>query len=415
MIRGLRVSIVAGQVGKTPLEVTQSFIFYEAYRLAMRGIEVHIVRSKIEKDSKSYGIYYHGLEKMYDAEAIWSFMKNISHYPPMSLLRKPTSIYWENLYAINVSKIVEKYNINLIHAHFAYPEGWCALLAKLASNSKLPLVITVHGYDINVLPEYRYGARLNRYDDVKIRNALRHADYVIAVSKDLAMKASKLGARNVIYIPNGVDTKMFNPLIGSVEREKVEDLKRRWGLEDADVIVGFFRHLKPWYGAHYIPLISKLVIQNLDAKIKFVLAGDGDPKYIGLLYRLISRLSLKPNIIYVGQVPRTLMPLAYQVADIVINTSLTDGMPPSTLEAMASGKPVVSFASGGNRDLIIDDYNGYVIQLRNYRDFASKLLYLIENPSEVKRMGLNSRKLAEERYDLEKRVNKIINLYKSLI
>jgi len=411
----MKVLLVSSSVRLSRSEQAYSFIYEEIIRLIHQEIEVHIARSKTGSPHCYNKVCVYDFEKR-DLQMVKSYISLLNVISSANAsIHNVYNIYKELLYIQHINRLIKEIEPHIIHAHFAYPEGWCALLAKFASNSKLPLVITVHGYDINVLPEYRYGARLNRYNDVKIRNALRHADYVIAVSKDLAIKASKLGARNVIYIPNGVDTKMFNPLIGSVEREKVEDLKRRWGLEDADVIVGFFRHLKPWYGVHYIPLISKLVIQNLDAKIKFVLAGDGDPKYIGLLYRLISRLSLKPNIIYVGQVPRTLMPLAYQVADIVINTSLTDGMPPSTLEAMASGKPVVSFASGGNRDLIIDDYNGFVIQLRNYRDFASKLLYLIENPSEVKRMGLNGRKLAEERYDLEKRVNKIINLYKSLI
>jgi glycosyltransferase involved in cell wall biosynthesis len=411
----MKVLLVSSSVRLSRSEQAYSFIYEEIIRLIHREIEVHIARSKTGSSHCYNKVCVYDFEKR-DLQMVKSYISLLNVISSANAsIHNIYNIYKELLYIQHINRLIKEIEPHIIHAHFAYPEGWCALLAKFASNSKLPLVITVHGYDINVLPEYRYGARLNRYNDVKIRNALRHADYVIAVSKDLAMKASKLGARNVIYIPNGVDTKMFNPLIGSVEREKVEDLKRRWGLEDADVIVGFFRHLKPWYGVHYVPLISKLVIQNLDSKIKFVLAGDGDPKYIGLLYRLISRLSLKPNIIYVGQVPRTLMPLAYQVADIVINTSLTDGMPPSTLEAMASGKPVVSFASGGNRDLIIDDYNGFVIQLRNYRDFASKLLYLIENPSEVKRMGLNSRKLAEERYDLEKKVNKIIKLYKSLI
>jgi glycosyltransferase involved in cell wall biosynthesis len=410
----MKVLLVSSSVRLSRSEQAYSFIYEEIIRLIHQEIEVHIARSKTGSSHCYNKVCVYDFE-IRDLQMVKSYISLLNVISSANAsIHNIYNIYKELLYIQHINRLIKEIEPHIIHAHFAYPEGWCALLAKFASNSKLPLVITVHGYDINVLPEYRYGARLNRYNDVKIRNALRYADYVIAVSKDLAMKASKLGARNVIYIPNGVDTKMFNPLIGSVEREKVEDLKRRWGLEDADVIVGFFRHLKPWYGVHYVPLISKLVIQNLDSKIKFVLAGDGDPKYIGLLYRLISRLGLKPNIIYVGQVPRTLMPLAYQVADIVINTSLTDGMPPSTLEAMASGKPVVSFASGGNRDLIIDDYNGFLIQLRNYRDFASKLLYLIENPSEVKRMGLNSRKLAEERYDLEKRVNKIINLYKSL-
>jgi len=411
------IAIIASSISKNPNEVAQSFIFDEAYRLAKRGFEIHIVRAEVEKDSIAYGMYFHGIEKSVDFQVLNLIIraKVYLHYPLDLLLENPIRIYREGLYALYISKVINKYNIDLVHAHFAYSEGWCALLAKLASNSKIPFVITVHGYDINVLPEYGYGIRLNPRLDTKVRTALRHADCVIAVSKDLASKVEELGAKNVIYVPNGVDTRMFNPLVSVIEKEKVEDFKRKWGVEDADITIGFFRHLRPWYGAHYIPLIARLVTKNTNAKVKFVLAGDADPKYMKLLYELILRLDLRASVIYIGKIPRTQMPLAYQAVDIVINTSLIDGMPPSTLEAMASGKPVVSYASGGNKELIIDKYNGFLIQVGNYRDFALKLLYLVENPSELKKMGLNGRRLAEEKFDIEKRIDKIINIYKTLI
>ncbi|MEM1548197.1 MAG: hypothetical protein QXM02_04150, partial [Thermoproteota archaeon] len=118
-----KVLVISSSVGKTPNEIAYYFIFDEVYRLVKRGLEIHIVRSKVEEDSISHGIYFHGIKKMLDPQAVKSTLKNILEYPLPSLLRNPISIYWEANYALNVIRIVEKYDIDLIHAHFAYPEG----------------------------------------------------------------------------------------------------------------------------------------------------------------------------------------------------------------------------------------------------------------------------------------------------
>jgi len=99
MDEGLSVAVISGPVGKCPEDVTYSFVFDEVYRLAQRGIEVHVIRSKIESESISYGIHFHGIERKYDTEALNFSARNITCYPPVSLIRKPTVLYWENLYA----------------------------------------------------------------------------------------------------------------------------------------------------------------------------------------------------------------------------------------------------------------------------------------------------------------------------
>jgi len=59
-------------------------------------------------------------------------------------------------------------------------------------------------------------------------------------------------------------------------------------------------------------------------------------------------------------------------------------------------------------------FNGFLVPPRDYKAIADKILYLLENPSEARRMGLNGRRLAEERFDIEKRVDRIVRLYKTL-
>jgi hypothetical protein len=50
----------------------------------------------------SYGIHFHGIERRYDIQALNFLARNITCYPPISLVREPTALYWGNLYALNV-------------------------------------------------------------------------------------------------------------------------------------------------------------------------------------------------------------------------------------------------------------------------------------------------------------------------
>jgi len=217
MAENLSVAIISSAVGKTPEDITHSFVFDEAYRLAKRGISVHVVRSKFEGSSISYGIHFHGIERKIDFQAIKSLLRNIANYPPLSLLRRPINLYWENLYALNVSRIIERNNIDLIHAHFAYPEGLVGLLAKIITRK--PLIVTLHGYDILVEPDVNFGLRLRkRYDDI-IRHVIRKADAIVVNSNAVYLEALKLGVskEKLNLIPLGVDLERFNPAINSQE------------------------------------------------------------------------------------------------------------------------------------------------------------------------------------------------------
>lgn len=84
-------------------------------------------------------------------------------------------------------------------------------------------------------------------------------------------------------------------------------------------------------------------------------------------------------------------------------------------EAMACGKPVIASRVGGLPDQIVDGFNGFLVPPRNPKAIADRILYLLENPSEMRRMGLNGRVLAEREFDIEKRVDRVVRLYKALL
>ncbi|MGC8949587.1 MAG: glycosyltransferase, partial [Thermoprotei archaeon] len=263
--KGISIAIISSSVGKTPEDIHYSFIFDEAYRLACSGVKVHVVRSIFEKDELSYGIHFHGLKRKIEPRACIHLFNNISVYPLISLLRMPTLLYWENLYALSVSEVVEEHGIDLIHAHFAYPEGLVGLLVK--RRTKKPLIITVHGYDILNEPSVKYGVRLSKRIDAIIRRVLDNADAIITASSATFNEARRLVNKGdkVHLIPNGVDIQKFNPQVSGL------DLKRRLKIEDYFVVFTLRRH-EPKYGLEYLIKAIPIVLKYRDNVI-FVIGG----------------------------------------------------------------------------------------------------------------------------------------------
>jgi glycosyltransferase involved in cell wall biosynthesis len=406
MIKITSLAIISASVGKTPKDISYSFVFDEAYRLAQKNLDVHIIRSKFEEDSYSYGISFHGVKS--NPKALALTVKNLSIYPTTSLLRKPTSIYWENLYATNVSKIVKKYNISLIHAHFAYPEGFVGLLAK--KENKKPLIITCHGYDINVLPEIGYGIRLSKKYDALIRLTLENANAIICVSNRLRKEVLKLGINpeKTFVIFNAVDLELFKPP-AKKELDDIKGVRNQFGVDEDDFLIFNARHLRPVYGLEYLISAAKLVTDCIK-KAKFLIAGEGELKE--KLNTLIHHLRVEKNVKLIGSVPRALMPKLMRAASLYVNTSLCDGMSPSMLEAFASGVPIVSFDVGGANDIIDDGVNGFLVSPKDYKTLAAKIIYLLENPDLLRNFSANARKKAEERFDANKRICRIIDVYR---
>jgi glycosyltransferase involved in cell wall biosynthesis len=119
--------------------------------------------------------------------------------------------------------------------------------------------------------------------------------------------------------------------------------------------------------------------------------------------------------LFTGRIPQEELPVYYGASDVVVVPSLQEAWGLVATEAMACGKPVVASRVGGLPDQVIDGYNGFLVPPMDSKALADRILYFLENPSEAKRIGLNGRRLAEELFDIEKRVDKIVKLYKELV
>src|SRR5262245_20575399 len=244
--------------------------------------------------------------------------------------------------------------VDLIDAHYVYPDGYAAAL--LGERLGLPVVITARGTDINLF------SRMPLIRPM-IRKALKCAAGIIAVSDALKQRMIELGieAEKIAVIRNGIDLDLFYPRDRSQAREKL-------GLDSESRIILTVSALVPLKAIDC--LIDALGMIE-DPQVKLYIIGEGPEK--PRLQSKIASLSLQNRVFLPGGRPQTELPDWYSAADLFCLASHREGCPNVVIEAMACGAPVVAADAGGIRELIPDENYGCVIQSPSPEKFAAEI------------------------------------------
>jgi glycosyltransferase involved in cell wall biosynthesis len=200
---------------------------------------------------------------------------------------------------------------------------------------------------------------------------LKECDKIFALSSLERESLVKYGIPDskieVLRHGQGVDTDYFRPSSKNEEAFTVLFLAHK------SLIKGLPYLLEAW---------RKLNLK--DAKL--IIAGFQDKRLIEMYQRRIR-----------FEAPGIVNPLKYyHKAHIYILPSLGDSFARTALEAMSCGLPVIVSDMTGIKDIIEDGKEGFIIPSRSVKSISEKILYFYENPSEIKRMGKNARRKAEE-------------------
>lgn len=102
-------------------------------------------------------------------------------------------------------------------------------------------------------------------------------------------------------------------------------------------------------------------------------------------------------------------------SDVFVLTSITEALPLSVIEAIASGLPCIVTDVGGNSDIIDDGKEGFLVKAGDYRAIAHYLKFLIDNPTERKKMGIAARQKAIRKFDYKLMLDKYNSLFQTLV
>jgi len=266
----------------------------------------------------------------------------------------------------------EKYDIVFVWS--TVPAGLPAILLKLLK--KLPFILRVGGSDIPGFEE-RYNF-IYKIITPFIKFVWKRATTIIAKCKTEKEMVENINSKLKIQtINNGIDTSKFS----FIEKEVNSELK----------IICSARLIKRKGQYTLINALAELKRSNINFHIDFV--GEGDEKDAYIHYA--KEKGVSEQITFSGYVPRKYMPEKYQTADIFVLPSFNEGMSNALLEAMACGLPVVVTDVGGTEELV-DKSNGYIFKAGNSHALSEILKQLHQNKEQIKTLGQNSRKKAEQ-------------------
>lgn len=150
------------------------------------------------------------------------------------------------------------------------------------------------------------------------------------------------------------------------------------------------------------------LIKSASPKTRFLLVGGLDANPESVRQDEVERWVREGILEWPGHLP--VAPLLAQTSVFVLPSYYREGVPRSTQEAMAMARAVITTDSVGCRDTVDQGINGFLVPPRDVPSLVDAMQRFIDNPTLIKDMGIQSRRLAEERFDVRKVNTRIIDI-----
>ena len=262
---------------------------------------------------------------------------------------------------IRLFKIIKP---QIVHTH----SSKAGILGRLAAfAARVPIIIhSVHGFSFSPFQSF-FKRKFYLFFEKICRPLTSH--FVFVAKDDIKSASShKLLADNYSLIRSGFPLKKF-----LARNAHVPDLKKKYQLNDS-FVCGVIAPFKPQKGLFQLLDIAAHVLSQNPAIIFFI-AGDGEQRRE--LEAELQRLGIYHNFRLPGFLPD--VENAIDCFDIGISTALWEGLPQSLVQLRLKKKAVVASDIPGNREVIRDGVNGYLVPINDHERFASAILKLAAN------------------------------------
>jgi glycosyltransferase involved in cell wall biosynthesis len=159
---------------------------------------------------------------------------------------------------------------------------------------------------------------------------------------------------------------------------------------------------------------ARLLKDKFSNSVCFNLAGDIDlHNPAAITEEELAKLLEPPYINWIGF--QKMMSRVLAEHDIVVLPSYREGLPKSLVEACAIGRPIVTTDAPGCRECINENYNGFLVPVKDHIVLAQRIERLIVDPELRANMGRNSRAYAEENFSIENVIRQTLDIYSQLL
>ena len=280
---------------------------------------------------------------------------------------------------------------DLVFSYFAKPVIFGTLAAKIVKVPKIIGMLEGLGYTFTDQPN-------GLSSKTKLIKAIQVFLYKLALPKLDQLILLNHDDKTDLLINNDIEVKETYILGGiglDLNQYKYSPAKKTLPIQFL-----FIGRLLKEKGIHDFIAAAQIVKQKFPQTI-FTVLGGIDEANLGALTQGELTQYIDQNVIdYPGYVENIAEWI--KQSHVFVLPSYREGVPRSTQEAMAIGRPVITTDVPGCRDTVIDGVNGFLVPKWNPQALAEKMIYLIEHPEQVRMMGDQSHKIAIEKFDAEK-------------
>lgn len=328
------------------------------------------------------------------------FQKNITFHLAEDVehpLFEDASVYVLSL-ANKIAEVCRRYNIDIIHTHYAVPNAVAAIMALSIPGTKAKVINTFHGTDVSMLSS-------NLSIKEIVADGINKCDGLTAVAQALAEQAvanyglNKSQKIKVIY--NWVKPEKYSA-------SKAKELRDLFAHNKEKIIthVSNFREIKRIQDVIEIYLgISKVV----DSKL--LLIGDGPEQRVA--HRLISKYNLMNKVHILGI--QTNVSRILSISDLFLLPSKSEAFSLAALEAMSFGIPVIATNVGGMPEMIKDGETGFLAEVGDVQAMVQKGIKVLADPKLHEQIKNNSLEKVQTYYNPELIVSQYEEYYHEIL
>ena len=309
------------------------------------------------------------------------------------LLQESGQFDWRILTQLRA--IMDSNHIDVVHTHDPRTNVIGLICAWLQGK---PVVTTVHGWIANTFKRKVYRA-IDKF-------FLRFFDAIISVSertRELIRKAW-IADRKITVISNALKIEHYQP------NRQDRTFRHELGLDDQTALIANIGRLSPEKG-HMDFLVAAGEVVREFQNVRFVLIGTGPEQ--DRLEKFVGASGLATYVHFAGY--RTDMISIYNSLDLVVQSSYTEGMPNVVLEALLMEVPVIASDVGGTAEVMDNGRNGLLNQPGNPAQLAKDICDFLADREQLQRCTRQGRSSILDRFDHRKRVQKLSQLYQSLM
>ena len=344
--------------------------------LANEGHAVHFItyRQPVRLNEFNANIFYHEVRVP---------EYPLFEYPPYELALSSTLV-----------DVIIKYDLDLLHVHYAIPHASAAYMAKQIVKEKtgrdVPFITTLHGTDITLVGKDK------TYEPV-VTFSINQSDAITAVSNNLREETYKYFniKKDIQVIYNFVDIQRF-------DKKPIDAFKKAVAPKGEKIMVHASNFRKVKRVCDVIKIFAKV---HDELPCKLLMVGDGPERPV--CEEAINKLGLENEVRFMGKQEQMEEILA--ISDLFVLPSEYESFGLAALEAMAAHVPVLSSNAGGLPEVNIEGETGYLFNVGDVDAAAEKATLLLSND-----VLLNQFKENAYQHALSFNINNIIPIYEKL-